>query len=109
MLSAMSKASAQAKAVEDFEPVEIRLMTRRGCCLCDDAKALLGRLAEEREGAPRPLRIVETDIDADPVLRMRYGDFVPVIIVAGERVAELRMDAEKEARLRAVLGLPGRA
>lgn len=101
MLSAMSKAPAAV------EPVEIELMTRRGCCLCDDAKALLGRLAGELAGAPRPLRIVETDIDADPVLRMRYGHSVPVIIVAGERVAELAIDAEKEARLRAVLGLSG--
>lgn len=80
-------------------------MTRRGCCLCEDAKALLAGLLRESSATGLAHRLVETDIDLDPVLRMRYGHSVPVILVGGVRIAELRIDAEQLAGLRTALGL----
>ena len=50
------------------------LYTRVGCHLCEDAKALLLRYG---------LSPAEVDIDQDPVLRARYDQCVPVVVVDG--------------------------
>lgn len=67
--------------------LDVELLGRRGCHLCDEAKAALGRIAR---GVP--LRLHETDVDSDFALRERYGLLVPVVLVGGERVSELRLD-----------------
>ena len=54
---------------------EVLLYTRDGCHLCDDAQALL-----EKYG----LEITLIDIDADPALRARYHDCVPVVVIDGK-------------------------
>ncbi|MEX2175464.1 MAG: glutaredoxin family protein [Pirellulaceae bacterium] len=51
------------------------LYTRAGCHLCDDARALL-----ERHG----LAPDSVDIDADPRLRERYNECVPVVVIDGK-------------------------
>lgn len=68
-------------------PVEVELLGRRGCHLCEDAKAALLRI-----GQALPLRLHETDVDTDFALRERYGLLVPVVLVNGVRVSELRLD-----------------
>jgi hypothetical protein len=50
------------------------LFTRSGCCLCEGLEEKLRAL-----DPPPPLRCV--DVDADPVLRARYGLEVPVLAV----------------------------
>lgn len=55
----------------------VRLYSRAGCHLCDEAAETLGRLAAEH-----PHRLETIDIDADPVLKARYGWVVPVVVVA---------------------------
>jgi glutaredoxin len=52
------------------------LYTRRGCHLCDEAKAVLLR---------HGLSPQEVDIDADPQLRERYGQCVPVVVIDGQQ------------------------
>jgi glutaredoxin len=54
----------------------VTLYTRAGCCLCDDAKAVL---ADARRRADFDYE--EFDIDLDPELRRRYNDEVPVIAI----------------------------
>src|SRR5258708_691060 len=54
---------------------EVNLYTRQGCCLCDEAKAVLNR---------HGLAVQEIDIDADPQLRERYTDCVPVVTIDGK-------------------------
>jgi len=54
----------------------ITLYTRAGCCLCDDAKAVL--LAARRRA---DFDYEEFDIDRDPELRRLYNDEVPVICI----------------------------
>ena len=50
------------------------LYTRQGCHLCEEARVVL-----ERHGlSPRLV-----DIDADPVLRERYNECVPVVEING--------------------------
>ncbi|HTQ38758.1 MAG TPA: glutaredoxin family protein [Pirellulales bacterium] len=54
--------------------LDVVLYTRRGCCLCDQAKALL-----EKHG----LTVREIDVDGDPALLARYTDCVPVVFIQG--------------------------
>jgi glutaredoxin len=72
------------------------LYTRAGCCLCEEARAML-----ERAGVP----FAELDIEADDALFRRYLERIPVIAIDGDEAFELVVD---ERALRARLGkLPG--
>ena len=73
----------------------ITLLSRAGCHLCDDARGVLLRVAAE-VGTP----IQEQDVDTDPELRARYGDYVPVILIDGKEHGYWRVE---EPRLRAAL------
>jgi glutaredoxin len=53
----------------------VTIYTRRGCHLCEEAEALLVR---------HGLRPALVDIDADPALRERYTDCVPVVEIDGK-------------------------
>jgi predicted thioredoxin/glutaredoxin len=66
--------------------VEIVLMTRQGCHLCDEALSALRSLGVEPE-----LR----DVDADDDLHALYDWRVPVVMVDGRVVAEGRIDQER--------------
>ena len=66
-----------------LEGVEVELVTRAGCHLCDVALAMLRSEAERR-----PLRIVLRDVDADPDLLSRYDLRVPVVRSAGRELCE---------------------
>ncbi|MEQ8785290.1 MAG: glutaredoxin family protein [Pirellulaceae bacterium] len=56
-------------------PTDVVVYTRVGCCLCDDAAALL------RQHGLSP-RLV--DIDQDPELRERFNTCVPVVVIDGK-------------------------
>ena len=58
----------------------IDFYTRAGCHLCDDAKALLDRLAQRRA-----FQVRTHDVDSDPALAERHGNEVPVLVVAGQK------------------------
>jgi glutaredoxin len=74
--------------------MEIVLVTRRGCHLCDEALATLRSLGVEPE---------QRDVDGDDDLHDLYDWRVPVVLVAGQVVAEGRIDREG---LRKVLDAP---
>lgn len=66
----------------------ITFYTRPNCHLCDSARYVL-----ERALAGRPdVQIAYVDIDADPELRRRYNDHVPVILLDGVELARHRID-----------------
>jgi len=65
--------------------MEIVLVTRRGCHLCNDALAALRAIGVEPE-----LR----DVDADDDLYALYDLRVPVVTVDGRVVAEGRIDLD---------------
>src|SRR5262245_40063518 len=54
---------------------QVTLYTRQGCHLCDDAQALLVECG---------LQPQLVDIDADPTLRARYSECVPVVEIDGK-------------------------
>lgn len=54
------------------------LLTRVGCHLCELAHDVVGPVTE-RHG----VSLVELDVEADPQLRSRYTDHVPVLFVHG--------------------------
>ncbi len=70
-------------------------MSRRECCLCDEAKAVAQAAADEGL-----CRIEVVDVDRDKALMVRYGMDVPVILIEGEEHARHRLDA---AEFRAAL------
>ena len=74
----------------------VTLYTRRGCHLCDDAKAVIDAARLEQ-----PFEFALIDIDGDPTLRARYTDEVPVIAVDGRTAFKYRLTADALlARLR---------
>ena len=65
----------------------VTLYTRAGCCLCDDAKRVLG---EARQRADFDYE--ELDIDCDPELRQLYNDEVPVIAINRRKAFKYKVD-----------------
>lgn len=57
-----------------MQPPAAILYTRAGCHLCETARAIL-----QRHG----LAVEEVDIDADPQLRARYTNDIPVVTIDG--------------------------
>ncbi|MBL5974951.1 MAG: glutaredoxin family protein [Candidatus Leucobacter sulfamidivorax] len=88
------------------KPVAITLLSKPGCHLCDDARAVVrGVLADfERRGAP--VSFDEIDILGDPKLARLHAEEIPVVLVNGRRHAIWRVDPD---RLTAAIEKRGRA
>jgi glutaredoxin len=65
----------------------VTLYGKKGCHLCDVAKAVIERVRGE---VPFELEVI--DIDQDPALQRRYAWDIPVVLVAGEPFAIHRVD-----------------
>jgi glutaredoxin len=78
--------------------VRVRLLTRQGCHLCEEAAAVLARVCAESGTGWDSL-----DVDTDDELRAEYGDQVPVVLLDGREHDSFRVDEE---RLRADLARP---
>lgn len=76
--------------------VEVTLYTRANCHLCDEAKAAI-RAAESLYRLNVQLHTV--DVDADPALRARFTNDVPVIFVRGSEAFRHRVDPRAFADL----------
>ena len=74
----------------------VTLYSRAGCHLCDEARTVVARVCDELGES-----FTEVDIDADPELRDRFTDEVPVTFVDGRQHDFWRVS---EDRLRAALG-----
>ncbi len=75
--------------------IEVELMTRAGCHLCDEMKAVVEQVARGLD-----VRLVETDIDEDEVLAGTYGHDIPVLFVNGSKAFKHRVSAKQlRARL----------
>ena len=69
-------------------PVQLTLITRDDCCLCNEMKAIVAEVAAEW-GAELQLR----DVDADQTLLARFSDEVPVLLVNGRKAFKYRLTA----------------
>lgn len=75
---------------------EITLYTRRECCLCEEMKEVVRRVAGEFS-----LSVNETDVDTSDELRRLYGDEVPVLFINGRKAFKYRVTAaDLKERLR---------
>jgi len=72
---------------------DLTLYSRPGCHLCDEAKKHVAPLAA-RFGA----RIREVNIDADPALRARYNEEVPVLFLGPRKVAKYTVNLDQLRR-----------
>jgi glutaredoxin len=77
----------------------VTLYTREGCCLCEQARAILLR-AQARHA----FELDERDIEADERLLRDYLERIPVVAVDGTEAFELVVD---EAELERMLGRVG--
>ena len=77
------------------------LFGRPGCCLCDDARAVL-----ERVRAEHPFELLERDIERDDNLLRDYLERIPVVTLDGEELFEFAVDErvlrDRLARVRPV-------
>jgi glutaredoxin len=69
------------------------LYGREGCCLCDDARAILERVRRRR-----PFTLEERDIDSDDVLLRTYLERIPVVTIDGVEAFELFVDESELER-----------
>jgi glutaredoxin len=76
-------------------PHRITLLGKPGCHLCDDARTVVTRVAEQA-GVPWE----ELSILDDPELLEEYGEQIPVVLVDGRQHTFWRVD---EQRLRAAV------
>ena len=75
---------------------QIRLYTRKDCCLCQEMKAAV-RAVEGKV----PMEIEEIDVDSTPELKEKYGSEVPLLFINGRKAFKYRVGAkELEKRLR---------
>jgi glutaredoxin len=91
-----------AGPVDPVGTARVRLLTRDGCHLCDEARAVVAQVCAELGESYE-----EVDLDTasahDPDLRRRYTDEVPVTFVDGAQHAYWRVDP---VRLRTALRRP---
>ena len=84
--------------------MQLTLLSRSYCHLCDDMLAAVQPLAE---AAGATLTVV--DVDADPKLESDYGDRVPVLFAGepsrGDELCHFRVDLR---RVEAALAQPAR-
>jgi glutaredoxin len=79
----------------DQAAARVRLLSRPGCHLCDDARAVVAAVC-----ADLGVSWDEVDITTDPELDARYREQIPVTLVDGRQHDFWRVDA---GRLRAAL------
>jgi hypothetical protein len=80
-------------------PPDVTLYSRDGCHLCDETRAVLSQLLDQRQrgGLPTP-RLVERDITSRAEWETAFRDIIPVVEVAGRRL-ELATSAARIERL----------
>ncbi|WP_367616039.1 glutaredoxin family protein [Phycicoccus avicenniae] len=81
-------------------PPRVTLVGREHCHLCDDARAVVAAVCADVDETWE-----EVDVDADPDLRARWSEEVPVTLVDGRQHDFWRVDP---TRLRSALSAPRR-
>ncbi len=76
--------------------MQLTLLVRAYCHLCDEMDAALAPLA-----AAHGARVAAIDVDSDPALDAAYGERVPVLFLgapgSGTELCHLRFDAPRVA------------
>lgn len=72
---------------------EVVLYSRPRCGLCDEARATIMAVRERVSFGFR-----EVDVSGEDALELEYGIRIPVVVVDGLELAEIRVDAEELER-----------
>jgi hypothetical protein len=67
--------------------VSVVLYSRPGCGLCDEAREVI-----VAERARTPFCLEEVDVSTDDTLELGYGIRIPVVLVDGQELFEIRVD-----------------
>ncbi|MBT5550294.1 MAG: glutaredoxin family protein [Nitrospina sp.] len=59
--------------------INIEILTKKDCCLCDDAREIVERVLPDY-----PANLILTDIESDPVLYETFKERIPVVRINGE-------------------------
>ena len=59
--------------------INIEILTKKDCCLCEDAKAIIERVLPDY-----PATLTLTDIESDSTLFDTYKERIPVVRINGE-------------------------
>jgi glutaredoxin len=71
---------------------KVLMYARPGCGLCDEAREVI--MAER---ARTPFEYREVDVSGDDALELEYGIRIPVVLVDGRELFEIRVDAGRLA------------
>ena len=83
---------------------ELVLYTRDGCHLCDEARAIVQGLLEDRAArGQRTAALRERDIATDPAWERQYFDRIPVLELRGRRLELVTSPAKTRRFLADVL------
>ena len=72
----------------------VEVFSKKGCCLCNEARDVIGRVKCEL-----PFYLKEVDISANDDLFRRYNDHVPTVYINGKKSFKFKVD-ETEFRKR---------
>ena len=81
--------------------IELRLLSRSGCHLCEEMRAEVDRMLAGDEH-----RWEVVDVDSDDEIARRWGDSIPVLFVNGRFFAKVRVPS-LAARLRLLRAAAG--
>ena len=81
--------------------IELRLLSRPGCHLCEEMRAEVDRMLD---GDAHCWEVV--DVDSDDEIARRWGDSIPVLFVNGRLYAKVRVP-KLAARLRLLRAAAG--
>ena len=77
--------------------IQLTLVTRQGCHLCEVAEADLARAvaAFTALNPDKPYTIDVLDVDADEQLKAKYSEEVPVLLLNGYQIAFFQIDVDR--------------
>ncbi len=76
------------------ETTQVVFYTRKGCHLCEEAKAEIDRLRAQAD-----FRLEIVDIESNEELRNKFNDEVPVIFINGRKAFKYRVEPGRFLRL----------
>ena len=76
--------------------IDLTLLTRSGCRLCDEMKEVVQAVARKVQPTHR-LSLTEVDISTRPGLEVRWGTVIPVLLCGEREIARHRVSAAQLA------------
>ena len=86
----MTHESPEDARIAAAGPRDLTIYSRPGCHLCDEMKNQIAPLVSKFKANLR-----EVNIDADPILRARYNEEVPVLFLGSRKIAKYTVDIEQ--------------